>query len=31
VIQELFDAGLDEKAVNGFTGHSHNAHTAVSY
>jgi hypothetical protein len=29
-IQELFDAGFDEKAVNSFTGHSNNAHTAIT-
>jgi hypothetical protein len=30
-IQALFDAGLDEKEVNAYTGHSNNAHTAVNY
>jgi hypothetical protein len=31
VIQELFDAGLSEKEVNSFTGHSNRAHTAVTF
>jgi hypothetical protein len=31
LIQALFDSGLDEKTVNAFTGHSNNAHTAVTF
>jgi integrase len=31
MIQALFDAGLDEKQVNAYTGHSNNAHTAVNF
>jgi hypothetical protein len=31
VIQALFDAGLDEKAVNAYTGHSNSAHTALNW
>jgi integrase len=31
VITALFQAGLDEKQVNAFTGHSNNSHTALNY
>jgi integrase len=31
MIQALFDAGLDERQVNAYSGHSNNAHTAVNY
>ena len=31
LIQALFDAGLDEKQVNAYTGHSPRAHTAVQF
>jgi integrase len=31
MIQALFDAGLDEKQVNAYTGHSNNSHTALNY
>jgi hypothetical protein len=31
LIQALFDAGLDEKQVNAYTGHSNNSHTALNY
>jgi hypothetical protein len=30
-IQALFDAGLEERQVNAYTGHSNNAHTAVNF
>jgi integrase len=31
MIQALFDAGLDEKQVNAYTGHSNRAHTALNF
>jgi hypothetical protein len=31
MIQALFDAGLDEKQVNAYTGHSNRSHTALDY
>jgi hypothetical protein len=31
MIQALFDAGLDEKQVNAYTGHSNRSHTALNY
>ena len=31
MIQKLFDAGLDEKQVNAYTGHSNQSHTALNY
>jgi integrase len=30
-ISHLFRSGLNERQVNAFTGHSNNAHTALSY
>jgi hypothetical protein len=31
LIQALFDAGLDEKQVNAYTGHSNTAHTVINW
>jgi integrase len=31
LIQALFDAGLNEKQVNAYTGHSNTAHTAITW
>jgi integrase len=31
MIQALFDAGLDEKQVNAYTGHSNSSHTALNW
>jgi integrase len=31
LIQALFDAGLDEKQVNAYTGHSNASHTAITW
>jgi site-specific recombinase XerD len=31
LIQALFDAGLDEKQVNAYTGHSNKSHTALNW
>jgi integrase len=31
MIQALFEAGLDEKQVNAYTGHSNRSHTALDY